>query len=138
MPEHRDQADGILLDFYLKSFNKCKKSGLKATGVEQVVDNSGLLACIIDPAKLDPGAKLAKKITKLTGALEKDCGAPVTNPLPHSFECGTKTGADLATCISTQTRCEACVTLNVVDRINEYDSCEIFDDGIDNSSCYGS
>ncbi len=127
-----------LLDFYLKSFNKCKKSGLKATGMDQIVDSSGLLACIIDPAKLDPGAKLAKRNARVTSAMEKDCVAPVTNPLPHSFDCGNKTGADLAACISTQTRCEACVTLNVVDYLSSYDSCEIFDDGIDNSSCHGS
>lgn len=127
-----------LLDSYLKGFDKCKKSGLKAKGAEQIVDSSGLLACIIDPAKLDPGAKLPAQLAKLTRAMEKDCGAPVINPLPYSFECGSKTGADLAACISTQTRCEACVVLNVVNQIGSYDSCEIFDDGIDNSSCHGS
>jgi len=126
-----------LLDFYLKSFNKCTKSGLKATGAEQIVDSAGLLACLTDPAKLDPKTKLPKLIEKSKSAIAKGCSAAVTNPLPNSFDCGGKTGDALATCLDAQARCYACHLLNGADNIYPYASCDTFDDGAENSSCHG-
>ncbi|HYD46917.1 MAG TPA: hypothetical protein VEB21_01150 [Terriglobales bacterium] len=126
-----------LSSFYWKGFNKCKKSGLKAEGGNQIVDGAGLIACLVDPIKFDPKAKHAKLVEKTKAAIAKGCSPLVTNPLPNSDECQSLSGDALATCIDQRTRCHVCATLNDVDGINLYESCDTFDDGLVNSSCHG-
>ncbi|HYD50643.1 MAG TPA: hypothetical protein VEB21_19965 [Terriglobales bacterium] len=125
-----------LFNFYLKGFNKCTKSGLKAAGTEQIVDTDGLLACLIDPAEFDPKAKHAKLLEKSTSALAKGC-APIADPLPDSYECAGKRGEALALCLDQRTRCQVCAMINDVDGMSNYPACDTFDDGIENMSCFG-
>lgn len=126
-----------LWNFYVKSSIKCQKAGLKAAGAEQIVDSAGLLECIVNEAKFDPSAKLLKLADKSQAAIAKGCAASVTDPLPSSFACGGLTGVALAACLDVQVRCDVCVMLNYTHGIGQYDSCETFDDGIDNASCHG-
>lgn len=126
-----------LWNFYAKGFNKCKKTGLKAEGAEQIVDNPGLGACLVDPATFDPKAKHAKLLEKAKTAVAKGCSSMVTNPLPYSFECANKTGDALATCLDERARCYVCVMISYVDGMNLYDECDTFDDGAGNGSCFG-
>lgn len=124
---------GKLLATYVKSFNACTKRQFKA---DAITTNVELAACLLDPALLDPKGKIPGTLSKLSGAIEKNCAAPVTDPLPNGL-CAGMTGTALGDCAARRARCNACLTIYYGNELgmNFHRECDLFDDGASNSSC---
>jgi len=120
---------GKCLATRIKEFNRCKKKGLKGG---TVVEGADLAACLGS----DPKGKIARACDETTGKLAtkilpKACG---TVDLARSFPgCAVTTQNELATCVETSARCEACTALTNADGFSQ--DCDLFDDGVTNASC---
>lgn len=118
-----------------KSFNGCKKAGLKA-GATTAAD---VRSCISDALTVgslaaDSKGKLQKLVDKLEGTIAKSCDTPnVTSTAFAEGQCSALTGAALASCIANRIDCRVCQSLNGSDDLSE--DCDAYDDGAQNESC---
>jgi cysteine-rich repeat protein len=112
---------------FVKEYNSCKKSGLKA---ETITSSAGLEACIGS----DPKNKVSGAATKLTDAITKSCDT-VTLATAFPGECAGDAGsaASLSACIANAADCRMCLAINTMDGAMRL--CDTFDDGLQNGSC---
>ena len=115
----------------VKEFLKCKKAVLKAgatsaAALEDCVDDAGTAGSIAADSKL----KIQKKIAKLGEDVTAKCTG-VSGAFPGT--CDTLSGAALATCVDVQVECRVCQAINEMDGILV--NCDLFDDGVANTSC---
>jgi hypothetical protein len=93
---------------------------------------SGLARCVA----FDPKGKIARVCDPLLGALAnkvlpRSC---VGIDLSAAFaECGTADPAEFAICVDEAVACRVCLGLSEADGLGE--DCDLFDDGLENSSC---
>lgn len=119
-------ANGIakLYQTALKTYDKCKKTGLKDGSI---TSSSGLESCL----SADPKNKISKKAQKLTASVTKKCG---TTADAFNGPCDSlSTGGPLEACLVRETKCAACEVICESDGIDA--NCDLVDDGISNSTC---
>lgn len=121
------KASGKLYATRIKTYNKCKKDGLKnkTTPFTAVASMDECLA-------LDLKGKIGKAETKLEGGITKKC-AGVTTPFAAG-ECASLTGTALADCLEVRVRCRVCLTAQASDSLTI--DCDDFDNGFDDLSCF--
>jgi hypothetical protein len=107
-----------------KEYLKCKK-----TASATATDASGIAACVTG---LTGDAKVASTVAKLTADIGKDCGS-VTIAADFAGACSSSTAATLAACLDKKAECRICLALNATDGLSV--NCDLFDDGVANSSC---
>jgi pimeloyl-ACP methyl ester carboxylesterase len=113
-------------DAKLKAFNKCKKAGLKE---ETITSASGLEGCM----DFGGDSKVVKFCDeKLGDKIAKKCGGSIDLELAFPG-CDSDDPNGLKTCIDVFVECGVCRGLNAADGLNQ--DCDLFDDGIGNSSC---
>lgn len=115
----------------LKEFVKCKKQVLKLG----VTTGTAVAACVNDALTTgsiaaDSKLKILKKRDKLNDTIGKKCD-PVGSAFPG--DCTGLSGAMLANCLDVLVECRVCQTINEMD--NFFVNCDLFDDGLANSSC---
>jgi len=115
-----------LVKAQLKSYNKCKKDGLKLG----IVDATGLEACM-DTANAD--AKVATTFAKLGTDITGKCISPTSIATLFPGQCSGETTASLDDCLDNVVDCRICQMLNDMDGLNK--DCDLYDDGANNESC---
>lgn len=121
------KASSKLYATRIKTYNKCKKDGLKNKTLPFTMVNQ-MDECLA----LDPKNKIDKAETKLGGSITKKC-AGVTTPFAAG-ECASLTGAMLAECLEDRVRCRVCLTAQASDNLGI--DCDNFDNGSDDLSCF--
>jgi hypothetical protein len=116
-----------LLDTRIKTFNGCKKSGLKDADTPFTASTDIENCIFVDPKSQIDGAK-----TKLGATIDKSCTG-IASPF-DSGACAGLTGTSLRDCFDGRTRCRLCRMVVVADNLDS-NLCDPFDDGILNSSC---
>jgi len=129
------RAEG-LLKLKHQLFVGCKKEALKG-GVSTALEIAG---CVNDAGRAgslaaDSGGKVAKAVTKLVDLVEKECDEPGVTlaAFASSAVCSGLQGASLANCIDQEAKCRVCQTVKAIDDLVV--DCDLFDDGLGNSSC---
>ncbi len=145
-----------LADAKLKEFIKCKKFALKAKGklpfpngatsaadLETCVDDAGTPGSIAADSK----GKILKKADKIAKDVFKKCANAKSGPVDMSAAFpGDCAGEDasggetlaanaFAQCVDRHVECRVCLMINQMDNLNV--DCDLFDDGVANSSCGG-
>jgi hypothetical protein len=126
---------GKLFNTKVKEFLKCKKEKGKAgisaaSDLQDCVDGAGTAKA--GSIAADGKGKIAKKITKLGDDIGKKCGGvPATNAFPGV--CTGLGGDALRDCVDRIVECHVCLMLNTTDNMSL--NCDLFDDGLTNSSC---
>lgn len=114
-----------LLATYAKDFNKCKKTGLKNGSI---MSAANLNSCV----GIDAKGKIAKLEGKILGQLPKRCGG-ISPALPHGLCNAAVTDLGVRDCVRSSVRCSFCSIAAGSDALTV--NCELFDDGLANSSC---
>jgi hypothetical protein len=123
-------------DAKLKLFNSCKKGALKSK-VEPAVESALQLqeACLgtgTDPMP-DPKRKIAKVCEdKLADTITKKCANAAGVDLATAFP-GFDPNDNLPDYIDHRIECQVCLAINGADGLSR--DCDLFDDGVANSSC---
>lgn len=113
----------------LKTYNKCKKDGLKDK-TAPFDDAADLTACIT----VDPKDKIEKAELKLASVATKKC-VGLTAPFFHpNSQCDGVVDAALAACLSRVATCHSCLAEIFSDGLYSFD-CDLIDDAIDNGTC---
>jgi hypothetical protein len=120
------KASYRLLSARLKTFNACKKNGLKHPEAPYV-SSTDLETCL----NVDPNQVIDSAIVKLQVAVAVGCTG-VASPF-DAGACAGLTGVSLIDCLEDRTRCRACNTIAYSDNLGT--ACDGYDDGILNSSC---
>jgi hypothetical protein len=112
----------------IKSFNACKKLGLRDED-NQIDSSADLAACLGS----DPQLKIENAGIKLGVAVDVSCTGL---PMPYGVgECAGETGTNLSACLVQTARCRACRTVRLSDNLTI--DCDLFDDASPNTSCVG-
>ena len=112
---------------FVKEYNSCKKSGLKA---ETITTSAGLEACI----GADPKTKISGAAGKLGDTITKSCeGVTLATAFPGECTGQAGSAATLSACIANAADCRMCEAVNLMDAIER--GCDTFDDGALNGSC---
>ena len=118
------KAADKLFQAHLKSFLKCKQSGLAGKKAAPMVTAGELEGCF-DVVRAD--AKVGKARTKFPTAVASQCpDLDLATALPGSC-------SGVATCLATRVACRVCVLFNAMDGLSA--NCDHFDDGFENSTC---
>lgn len=118
-----------LVDAKLKAFGKCKKIGLKIAGIRNFVE----LAECLDATLPTASNKLAKAELIFKEKVSDDC-VLIDASIAFPATCAGETGAlSLANCLTAAADCRVCRMLNAADGMIA--NCDLFDDGLKNSSC---
>lgn len=116
-----------------KTYLKCKKKTLKA-GATSV---AALEACLSgDPNSVaaDPKGKISKRLAKLDNDITtKKCTAEVVSTT-FPGDCSGSALAGLAACLDARVECRFCLAVVAIDELTS--SCDLFDDGMSNESCF--
>ena len=118
----------------LKTFNRCKKLGLKDASIGSAAQlETQCLTTGGNPAtdQPDPKGKIAQRCQgKFSSTIAKKCvGLSLAAAFPGL--CGS--AGDIPGCLKERAACRTCQQLNRTDNLNR--DCDLFDDGTDNSSC---
>lgn len=122
------------IDFKTKTFNKCKKVGLKSATIASATDLATI--CLMDtanPATAQPDPKgrlLSRCEEKFASVISKKCQGVDLN---DAFPGGCAGVGGTATCVGERVDCRLCQQLNLADGLAR--DCDLFDDGTDNDSC---
>ena len=120
----------LLFTEMLKTFRSCKKDGMK---LGYIADSASLESQCMTPTIPDPKGKIAKKMAKLLDDVIVTChGVSIATLFPGVCS-GSFSPYYLGQCIEQRVGCRACEALNASDGMSR--DCDLFDDGIDNSSC---
>jgi len=112
----------------LKAFRTCKKPGLKDGSIASGVALLG--ACLGD---VENGPKVIGAKSQLEATLDAKClGVAIGNVFQGDCVTAPNTAA-LAACMDDRSDCDACLVLSRVDNLGA--DCDLFDDGVANSSC---
>ncbi len=133
----RDQvykAATKVFDTKAKVFLKCKSQALKTGASDNAAVES---ACVVagGPGLVDGNDKVRKSVEKLMGKASKSCidTSQATDTL-FPGDCTGQTGDPaFGVCIDRLIECRVCEMLNDVDGLSI--DCDLFDDGLDNSTC---
>ncbi|MBI5505039.1 MAG: hypothetical protein HY899_09560 [Deltaproteobacteria bacterium] len=123
---------GLLLVERWKVFRLCKRDGFAA-----ILDDGDLISTCLGPPQPDPKTKIDKKRTKLTQKIQKACLEKGVTPVGGSFP-GACTSSDDATfddCVDRLVACRFCRSVNRADAILPALACDVFDNGLTDSSC---
>jgi hypothetical protein len=117
-------------DTRLKTFNKCKKAGVRDGSITDAVS---LRSVCLDA---DPRGKIAKfcdpGIGKIGTTIATKCADTV---LSNGFTgCNTDSPEQLAACIDQRISCHVCLTLAQGDQLGTA-VCDLFDNSVEDSSC---
>lgn len=124
----------LLAAVKFSEFVRCKKTVLKnganaAAALADCVDDAGNEGSIAADSK----GKIAKTVAGLTGAIVKSCDGPGVTAGAFPGDCTGLTGTALGTCLDQQVECRVCLAINKMDGLSV--DCDLFDDGVANSSC---
>jgi hypothetical protein len=112
----------------LGEIRSCKKAGLKD---ESILSGASLADCL-DDVDADSRQKIGKALSKLAGTLGLLCFG-TSQAVAFPGDCAG--AASLADCVEQVTRCRACEIFEGADALDR--SCDLFDDGVPNTSCSG-
>jgi len=118
----------------LGEFVKCKKQSLKDGGNSA----ASLVDCVQDAGTAgsiaaDTKGKIQKARTKLGEDITGKCDTPGVTAGAFPGDCTGQSGTGLRDCLDRLVECRVCQTINEMDGILV--NCDLFDDGIANSSC---
>jgi hypothetical protein len=121
-------------EYKQKTFNKCKKTGLKNATIAGPADlETQCLTTAGNPAtgQADPKGRLLSRCeNKFATVISKKClGLDLNSVFPGSCAGSGST----ATCLGERVDCRLCQQLNLTDGLGR--DCDLFDDGTDNESC---
>ena len=108
----------------MKTFLKCKKDGLKAG---TILSAATLEGCF-DTVTAD--AKVAAMVSKLAATVASKCA---TTALGTAFPGDCAAAGSFSACVDEQVECRVCLTLDAMDNLAR--NCDLFDDGLSNTSC---
>lgn len=123
----------------LKVFRKCKQAALrnnKAPFVAGAASAAEVGQCVNDGAlagsvAADSKSKIAKRVEALGAEISLRCQMATTGTFPGA--CDGLNGETLASCINARSKCRVCQTVNAADSLTV--DCDLFDDGVANTSC---
>jgi len=122
---------GRLLVEHWKAFRVCKRDGFA-----MITDDAGLVAACLQPEP-DPKAKIAKREEQLSDTLQTKCLDKGVTGLGVQFPgaCSTVPDVTFGDCLADRARCRFCEAVNYADAIVPPLDCDVFDDGLTNTSC---
>jgi len=126
------QSAGKLYTARWKTFRKCKKDNFML-----ITGDPDLVSMCLGPPQPDPKNAVGNALTKLADGVQKKCLGKGVSPVGAAFP-GACTGAsdvDFANCVDRRVACRFCRAVNVADAIVPPLDCDLFDDGMSNTSC---
>jgi cysteine-rich repeat protein len=123
----------------LKEFARCTKKGLQGAGFPGLIDSGSdmrdLCLGVGTGPQPDPKKKIARACTNPTKGIQKVLDRSCSGmSLPALFPtCGSGSSAVTASCLDRKVSCRACLAINAANNIQR--DCELFDDGLANTSC---
>jgi hypothetical protein len=111
-------------------------TAVKKANISQLTTEASFINTCLGPPQPDPKEKIARYETKLTARVQKCIDDGIT-PLSTIFPgaCASEPDSAYAACIARRVACRFCLGAKVVDDLVSPLDCDLFDDGVANSSC---